>query len=145
MRTKNIVFAVIFLFMTIVCVNANEIIEIRERMFLTHINEIYLNAGDYLGKTIKLEGIFKIEQYEKESVFFVLRYVPDGCCGGRGFAGFEVRTAANNLSRQIPANDSWVEAVGVLREYRAGLNKYLYLELSSLNVLNRRGAEFVTR
>ena len=144
MRIKNYFLTLILFFSALICVNAGEIIEIRERMFLTHVNEIYLNAPDYMGRTIKLEGIFKIEQYEGETVFFVLRNVPDGCCGGRGFAGFEVKAAAS-LVRNFPENDSWVEAVGVLREYGTGFNKYLYLDLSSLNVLSRRGTEFVSR
>jgi len=158
MRCKIVFIAVIISFFLINCARNNngdsaaardypaaeKAVEIMERMFVTQINEIYMNAEDYLGRTIKLEGIFIIEQLEDDTVFFVLRQTPDGCCGTRGFAGFEVKAAANQ-PEHFPANDSWVEAIGVLREYRMGLTKYLYLELSSLNILNRRGAEFVTR
>ena len=118
-----------------------ETIEIRERMFATQINDIYLNAADYLGKTIKLEGIFM--SGGNNTVFYVLRYAPDDCCGGRGYAGFEVRRSS--LSAELPADDSWVEAAGILREYEAGLRKFLYLELTSLVVMDKRGSEFVTR
>jgi putative membrane protein len=120
------------------------IVEIRERMFATQVNEIYLNSADYLGRNIRLEGIFRIIQHNDETFFYVLRYAPDGCCGGRGFVGFEVRMAAG-YSRQFPADNSWVEATGILREFSAGSGRFLYLELFSLNVLTRRGAEFVIR
>ena len=35
------------------------IIEIRENMFLTQVNDINLNFRDYLGRTIKLEGFIQ--------------------------------------------------------------------------------------
>jgi len=122
------------------------IIEIRETMFAAQISEIYLNAEDYLGRTIKLEGIFKIGGNNEEPIFYVLRYAPDDCCGGRGFAGFEVRWSENlPAPLQYTADDSWVEATGILREHRIGGNKYLYLELVSLISLDKRGAEYVNR
>lgn len=117
------------------------IIEIRERMFVTQVNDVYLNAQSYMGRTIKLEGIFLTRQIsENESIHYVIRYAPDGCCGGGGMIGFEVKWAN---SRRYPENNSWVEATGVLKEYRSGPNRFLYLELSSLNVLETRGMEFV--
>ena len=167
MQYKIVVIAVIISFFLISCARENnngngdpnpvaaqdsgrimprvaDIVEIRERMFVTQINEIYMNAGDYLGRAIKLEGIFKILHNEGDAVFLVIRYAPDGCCGTRGFSGFEVKADAN-LARHFPADDSWVEATGVLKEYGIGFNKFLYLELFSLKALNTRGEEFVTR
>ncbi|MDR1674698.1 MAG: hypothetical protein LBR54_04530, partial [Oscillospiraceae bacterium] len=29
------------------------VVEIKEKMFVTHINDVYLNQEDYLGKTVK--------------------------------------------------------------------------------------------
>ena len=117
------------------------VIEIRERMFVGQVNDIYQNAQDYLGRAIKLEGVFVRGQREESGGFnnFVLRYGP-GCCGDDGNVGFEVRWAGN---QNYPEHDSWVEAVGELKTYRRGTGSSLYLELISLNVLNRRGAEFV--
>ncbi|GHV82947.1 hypothetical protein AGMMS50212_02870 [Spirochaetia bacterium] len=123
------------------------IIEIKEKMFLAQVNDVYLNQEDYLGKAIKLEGLFKSEQYrENDPLYcFVLRYGP-GCCGSDGNAGFEVawnkQTAA---SKTYPNIDDWVEAVGVLKTYEEDGNPYLYLALSELNVLDKRGAEYVTQ
>jgi hypothetical protein len=122
----------------------NTIIEIKEKMFIAQINDVYLNPEDYIGKTIKLEGLFKAEQYVENAppYCFVLRYGP-GCCGSDGNAGFEV--AWDKQDKLYPNDDDWVEAVGVLATYEEDGYPYLYLALSSLTVLDERGAEFVTQ
>jgi len=117
-------------------------VEIREKMFVSQVNDVYLNTDDYLGKTIKLEGLFKQDQGYEKLYCFVLRYGP-GCCGTDGNVGFEVAWA-NEQAHPYPAVDSWVEATGVLKTYEEdGYAQYLYLDLSSLNVLSKRGAETV--
>jgi uncharacterized membrane protein YcgQ (UPF0703/DUF1980 family) len=118
-----------------------EIIEIKEKMFIAQTNDIYLNAEDYLGKIIKLEGLFKQDDGYDKSYFFVIRYGP-GCCGFDSNAGFEVEWAKGKV-KPYPAVDSWVEAAGELKTYEEDGMKYLYLDLASLNVLNKRGAETV--
>ena len=120
--------------------STKDVVEINERMFLTRINDVYLNTEDYLGKTIKLEGIFKQEQYnEGEGPYcFVIRYGP-GCWGNDGNVGFEVKWD-NNKTQPYPAAESWVEAEGLLK---IDNNTYLYLDLISLTELNKRGRETV--
>jgi hypothetical protein len=133
-------------------------LEIREKMFIAQTNDVYLNPEDYLGKTIKLEGLFKIDQYvgaEKEYCF-VLRYGP-GCCGNDGSAGFEVAWGSpqayagpetvNTLPSgpAYPVVDAWVEAVGVLDTYEEDGYPYIYLDLLSLTEKEDRGAEFVSQ
>jgi uncharacterized membrane protein YcgQ (UPF0703/DUF1980 family) len=119
-------------------------VEIKEKMFIAQTNDVYLNPDDYLGKTIKLEGLFKSENYTQggKTYCFVIRYGP-GCCGYDGSAGFEV--AWEGSGRSYPKQDAWVEAVGVLKQYKENGIPYLYLSLSSLNTLDKRGAEFVTQ
>jgi len=106
-------------------------------MFMTQVNDIYLNAEDYLGKTIKLQGIFK----QEEGFNFVIRYGP-GCCGNDANAGFEVAWAKGK-PKQYPDTDSWVEATGVLKTYGDEFMQLLYLDLTSLTKLSKRGAETV--
>ena len=119
-----------------------DIIEITERLFVAQTNDIYLNGEDYIGKTLKYEGIYKNSlEWDPESddiIHFVIRYGP-GCCGYDGEAGFEVR-----WSGEYPNPDDWVEVVGVLREiaYETGY-KVLYLDVSSITVKEERGAERV--
>jgi uncharacterized membrane protein YcgQ (UPF0703/DUF1980 family) len=125
----------------------NTIIEIKEKMFIAQTNDIYLNTEDYLGKTIKLEGLFKQEQstLRDDPYCFVIRYGP-GCCGYDGNAGFEVAWGDGyTLKPSYPTVDEWVEATGELKYYEEEGYPYLYLALSSLTVLDTRGAEFVSQ
>ena len=39
-------------------IDMNNVIEIKERMFINQCNDVYLNPDDYRGKLIKLEGIY---------------------------------------------------------------------------------------
>ena len=123
-------------------VSEKEVIEIKEKMFISQVNDVYLNPEDYLGKTIKLEGLFKIEQGYDKSYCFVLRYGP-GCCGYDGNVGFEV-SWNKDKEKPYPGEDSWVEATGELKTYEEdGYAEFLYLDLVSLNVLDKRGQEKV--
>jgi uncharacterized membrane protein YcgQ (UPF0703/DUF1980 family) len=123
-------------------VSEKGVIEIKEKMFISQVNDVYLNAEDYLGKTIKLEGLFKMEQGYDKSYCFVLRYGP-GCCGYDGNVGFEVAWDKEK-EKPYPSEDAWVEATGELKTYEEdGYDKFLYLDLVSLNVLNKRGQETV--
>jgi uncharacterized membrane protein YcgQ (UPF0703/DUF1980 family) len=126
-------------------VNDPNLVEIKERMFIAQVNNVYLNYNDYLEKTIKLEGLFKQEQAgtSNEPYCYVLRYGP-GCCGDDGNVGFEVAWD-KDLEKPYPDVDSWVEATGVLKIEERNTYKYLYLELASLTALNTRGVEKVTR
>lgn len=133
-------------------------LEIREKLFIAQTNDVYLNPEDYMGKTIKLEGLFKVERYagEEKQYCFVLRYGP-GCCGNDGSAGFEVAWgrpqpypgpgSVKTLppGPLFPQRDAWVEAVGVLDTYEEDGYPYLYLDLFSLTEKEERGAEFVSQ
>jgi uncharacterized membrane protein YcgQ (UPF0703/DUF1980 family) len=118
------------------------IIEIREKLFIAQTNDVYLNPQNYLGKIIKLEGLFKPVSYENGASYnFVLRYGP-GCCGNDGTAGFEV---AWDSPAEYPEEDEWVEAAGILDSYEEDGYPFLYLSLLSLEVKQERGAEFVSQ
>ena len=124
-------------------VNETRVLEIRERMFMTQVDDIYLNSNNFLGRTIKLEGIFLEEELDR-IYQFVFRYAPGGCCGTDGRVGFMVKWPENS-GKSFPANNSWVEAIGVLKSGRDSSGRYLYLELNNLYVSNNRGLEFVER
>jgi hypothetical protein len=117
----------------------SDIIEIKEKMFIAQTNDIYFNPVDYLGKTIKYEGIFNVHEVPETDTryYSVIRYGP-GCCGVDAYAGFEVI-----WDKEYPEQEDWVEAVGVLKEYEENGYQYLRLELTSLTVLSTRGEEYV--
>ncbi len=119
----------------------SNIVEITEKLFIAQTNDIYVNTDDYLGKTIKYEGIFQAYYYDvtDTTYYSVIRYGP-GCCGYDANAGFEVIwDGKGNYAEQ----DDWVEAVGTLETYEEGGAEYLRLKLSSLKVLSTRGMEYV--
>lgn len=119
------------------------VIEITEKLFIAQTNDIYLNGGDYIGKTLRYQGIYANTSDWDDSIgeiyHYVIRYGP-GCCGYDGEAGFEVR-----WDGEWPEANDWVEVEGTLCEeaYDSGM-KLLYLQLDSITVMEERGAEIVT-
>jgi len=116
-----------------------DMIEIKENLFIAQTNDVYINTEEYLGKTIKYEGIFNsyLSEETNESYCYVIRYGP-GCCGYDSNAGFEVIWDGD-----YPEQDDWVEVVGVLEMYEENDYQYLRLRLTSLTVLKVRGEEYV--
>jgi uncharacterized membrane protein YcgQ (UPF0703/DUF1980 family) len=119
----------------------SDVIEIKEKMFIAQTNEIYINTNDYLGRTIKYEGIFHETVSGGSGKYrYVIRYGPGCCPGDVAAAGFEVEW--NNA---YPKQNDWVEAIGVLEQYSDNGIPALRLALKSLTVLQTRGKERVTR
>ena len=124
-------------------VSDKNVVEIKEKMFATQVSDVYMNSNDYLGKTIKLEGIFLAADYsENETFYSVIRFGPGGCCGNDNYVGFEIKWPTGK-KETYPESNSWVEAAGLLKYHEGEYSQYLYLELSSLKELSRRGAEYV--
>lgn len=117
-----------------------EVLEIREKMFMTQVNDIFMNLPAYVGKTIRYQGVYSSMHFEdsKNTYHFVARYVP-GCCEGEySMAGFEVIWEGD-----YPEENAWVEATGVLTQYGEDGTEYVHLALSSLKTLEERGEEYV--
>lgn len=118
-----------------------EVIDIKEKLFIAQTNDIYLNAEEYLGKTLRYQGFVETVNDEDtgETYYFVIRNGPGCCPGVDSTAGFEVA-----WDKPYPNRDDWVEATGVLEEYEfePGV-KYLRIQLKSLLVLAERGADTV--
>lgn len=74
-------------------------------MFIAQINDIYINAEDYIGMTLRNKGIFDSFTWEDVDQTYdcVMRYDP-GCCGNDGNAGFEVV-----WDGQYPQANDWVK------------------------------------
>jgi len=124
-------------------------LEIKEKMFIAQVNDVYLNSDDYLGKTIRLEGLFRYDQADDRTYYFVIRNGP-GCCGSDGMVGFEVSwivpgQPSLGMMKSYPKLDDWVVAQGVLKEYDEFGYPFLYLALSDLNVLDKPGEAFVVQ
>jgi uncharacterized membrane protein YcgQ (UPF0703/DUF1980 family) len=151
---KAIVFiSIVTVFILVICNKPDKnadadddgILVIRDRLFIGQVNDIYLNTEDYLGKTIKLEGVYKKEQYDDDKTYnFVIRYGPGGCCGYDGYVGFEIAMESYGLS--FPEPESWIEVTGVLKNYQENeFLSYPYIDLTSIDVLKKRGKEYVNQ
>ena len=126
-------------------------IDVRENMFITQLNDINLNYKTYLGRTVKIQGMFKKLHWDGKSSYFVYRRTP-GCCGDDGEIGFELSwdqnyqgSIAGPDGNTYPNSNDWVEVSGELKSYEKSGFPFLYLALAELNVLGERGAEFVSR
>lgn len=118
-------------------------IQIGEKMFIAQCNDVYLNAPDYIGKIIQLEGLYKRAEYPFQGKLiveqYVMRYGP-GCCGNDGSAGFEI-----NYDGPALEDNAWVRATGTLDMVpREGSDYFrLVLRIMQLTELEERGKEFV--
>jgi len=115
----------------------DEIIEIEDRFFILQTQDIMVNHNDYIGRTIRYQGMFFSQIWEPtgEEFFMVIRFTDD-CCGGTdGFVGFEVYLG--DIPR--PIDNTWVDITGVL----AWDNGFIRLNLVSLETPPERGEEFV--
>jgi len=149
---KTALASILFMFFFTGCIdNSNDsgIVEVRENMFVTQVINIFINQNEYLGKTIRLEGLFRHNHWDGNDFYFVFRNGPT-CCGEDGQVGFEVSWdpdyfESDDEQRSYPNTNDWVQAIGELRAYDSFGMTFLYLALSELNVLEKRGAEFVFR
>lgn len=150
---KNIIIYMIMLLIVLFCSCSSEnepstekgVMNITEKLFVQQMNELYLNPDDYIGMTVKYEGIFAFDTKYKDDVadgfvYYVYRYGP-GCCGYDANVGLEIEYEGDDY----PEYDDWVEVSGILKEKEDEYgDKYVYLYADELNVLDERGAERVT-
>ena len=117
-------------------------IELTETMYVTYINEIYTNYDDYIGRTVKLEGMYTSEYYEpSDATYYYVYRVGPGCCGNDGsMCGFEF-----TWDGEMPKDNDWIEVVGTLNKYDLDGQTYLTIKASSVTVKTERGAENVYR
>jgi hypothetical protein len=86
-----------------------------------------------------MEGVFGVSPDPYNPYCFVFRY-GDACCGNPGF----VVTWPEDHLLPYPDSNAWVQATGELKSYyEDDIYEVLYLELSSLTELSKRGQEYV--
>ncbi len=109
--------------------SSDDIIVVEDQVFSSMVMEIYENADKYIGKTIKLTGMFdKYHDDQSDKTYFsVYRKDEMGCCS----YGIEVDWD-DSTGIKIPAQDQIVTATGVLDKYNENSQDYLVLHLSEL-------------
>lgn len=119
------------------------VLVIKEKLFVQQTNDVYFNIEDYLNTTVRYEGMFQTYQNSNtnETEYYVIRYGP-GCCGIDAEAGFEVRWQ-NQVPQPLPEENAWVQVEGVIGSFAYGRQSIPYVQVTSMVVLDKRGAEYV--
>ena len=117
-------------------------LNITENTFLTQLTEIYDNPSSYIGKTIKIAGLFEADDHGGHSHYYVYRNAPvyDSDHGHDHIQKIGFEFSYNGKS---PKDNDFIEVVGVLRNYSENGRTSLRLEANSVTVLSVRGAETI--
>lgn len=117
---------------------SNEVIEITDNYFIEQTNDVYLNLKDYLGKTIKMQGlIYTYEDGRGNTYHAVVRNTP-GCCGNDGLAGIDIK-----YDGEYPELNTWVEVTGIVESYKVYNSDTPVLKITSIEE-TETGTTFVT-
>lgn len=118
-----------------------DVLEISEKMYLTQIQDIFLNISEYKDKTIVVEGMYGLlfNPDGIQNTPAVYRRGP-GCCGNDGWGGFLL-----HYDGTYPDENAWIRVTGTPEIVENGSFQDLYLNVSQLEVLETRGEEFVTQ
>lgn len=119
--------------------NGKADIVVGDNLFTTQINDWYMNFDKYEGKSVEIEGYF-INDYAPYT--FVGRYGPS-CpyCNG-GYVSFEFYTQ-NDLSEFKSVQD-WIKVIGILRQGKDESGVFYYIEVLSLEKMDKVGKDTVT-
>jgi|GEM_PF-44707 ABC-type Mn2+/Zn2+ transport systems, permease components len=116
-----------------------EIVQIDEKVFMSQMTEIFANKEDYIGRTVSLEGYMYTQGVGEDLTGGVVRNTP-GCCGDDGILGFLYSWAG-----EVPKANEWLRVTGVLTEQEKDGTVQFVLEAEEVEVLEKRGVEFVTQ
>ncbi|MGI6746227.1 MAG: hypothetical protein ACOX45_08870 [Acutalibacteraceae bacterium] len=116
-----------------------EIINITEKLYVSWINEIYTSTDQYLGRTIKIEGMFAKEVSTPKNILLCFTGWVPVAAETTGLCVVLSLPQAVNIRRE---ND-WIEVVGTLEVYEENGNKFLTLSNSKITVKQERGLEVV--
>lgn len=127
--------------------NNNEIIEensnkveeetlvLKDKYFLTQLNDIYYNIDEYKGRKIEIEGF----PMSDEKSTFVGRYGP-GCCSIDGYAYIEYKFPEK---LDLVNEKDWIKVTGTIQKRYEGNIIYVYINATSVEKLETRGTERV--
>ena len=107
----------------------DSVIEIEDWAFDIQVQRIKIFRDDYLGRTIRYEGMFMSSVWEGETIYFVARE-GGGCCGINGFEVY-----LNDIPRFD--DETWVEVTGILEEFFVEEFNTNFLRLNVITMLER--------
>ena len=116
-----------------------ETVEVKEKFFIQQCEYIYMNAGDFENRIIKIEGLCDIREGNGEKRYYVYRNTP-GCCGNDGMIGFRFLYKGDE---KLALKD-WIAVTASLNigKDSFGLTT-IVLDAMEVTIREERGAEFV--
>ena len=147
---KKIFISIMLLTLVVVCLSGcgnstklNDTLDITEGAFLTQITDINNNSASYIGKIIKIEGMFEADDHDgHHSHYYVYRnaavYDKDHRHEHINKIGLEFSYNGN-----MPKDNDWISVVGILRNSTENGHTSITLEASSVTVLSERGTETI--
>ncbi len=127
----------VFFIVTSSC-NAREIV-IKDKLFITTINDIFTNLEEeYADDIITFEGNLQMGQFddpefEGKEFPFVYRLGP-GCCYNDAYAGMYL-----DYDGQIPPDNTWVRVSGHVVYFEHNGFTELFMQVDKLTVLDKPG------
>lgn len=119
-------------------VDMNNVLEITDNYFIAETNDIYLNLEEYVGTTIKIEGlIYPYIDTSENKCYSVIRQTP-GCCGSDGMAGLDIE-----YDGEYPESNTWVEIIGVITKNKVKEGEFPLIKVSTMKI-KEKGVTFVT-
>ena len=119
-------------------VNTNNMVEVTDNFFIEQTNDLYLNLNDYLGKTIKIEGLIYSYQDSNGDICYAVVRNTRGCCGNDGLAGLDIR-----YDEDYPEENTWVEVIGVIGSDTMYGSKIPAIQVASMKI-KEKGTTFVS-
>ncbi len=118
----------------------SEVVEISEKLFVSWFNEIAADPEKYLGKTVRLEGMFSAVTDGGKTYYNVYRNYAGSCplCSASTL-GFEFTTD----NGKMPEENDWIEVTGTLERYEEGGQYYYTLSHATYIIKQERGLEMV--
>lgn len=104
-----------------------DMITITDNFFIQQTDDVYYNMDEYVGKTIKIEGlIYPYIDSNRNTYYAVVRNSP-GCCGNDGLAGIDIR-----YDGEYPEKNTWVEVIGTIEIDTVDGGKLPAIKVSSM-------------
>jgi uncharacterized membrane protein YcgQ (UPF0703/DUF1980 family) len=121
--------------------STQEVVEIKDNLFIQQCNDIYLNYDSYADKQIKISGMAEVYGEPGMTTCYSVYRIAPGCCGYDGWAGFDFEYDGDLL---IEPND-WITVTAdvIPNDYGDG-SYYVTLKATDVVIEQERGLEFVT-
>ncbi len=115
---------------------AGEVVDLTELssvMVYAEVNNIMTTPDDYIGRTIRMDGLYYASYYEETGLYYHYVIVEDAtaCCQ----QGLEFMWADHIYPQDFPADDTRVEVEGVFRSYEELGITYYYVDASESHVI----------